>query len=242
MRTWKANWCASCGGGANFGDQLTPHLLRHYGVRFTFAKPNTANLFATGSIASKIPNRSRATIVGTGIIRPDMRRDLTKARVLALRGPLTAERCGVDPDTTTYGDPGILAPDLNTDLVLEDTGTVIAPHYVDKDLWPRLSTITKDPTPLAVTERHTEILRTIAAATTVHTSSLHIFILADAYGIPVTYHRHDQVIGDGFKFDDYASGMSGHPVTVTPGTPYLTPRKTMTTRQAALRSIFTKLK
>jgi hypothetical protein len=27
----RVNWCASCGGGRNFGDQLGPILLRHYG-------------------------------------------------------------------------------------------------------------------------------------------------------------------------------------------------------------------
>ena len=56
-----ANWCRSCGGGHNFGDQLTPTILNHYGIPHTWAPPTAANLFAVGSIATKIPKIGRAS-------------------------------------------------------------------------------------------------------------------------------------------------------------------------------------
>lgn len=229
----RVNWCYRCGGGRNFGDQLGPILLRHHGIEVEWAKPAASELVTVGSILSKVPNGWTGTVLGTGFIERGMRKDLSRARVLAVRGALTLRAARL-PARTPLGDPGILVPDLPR-TAIGRTGTVIVPHYVDQAMAERhpramLAAITSDPA---------ELLGIIAGADLVITSSLHGLIAADALGVPHVLEPHGSVTGGMFKFRDYASAF-GLPVQA--GVERLTPRPLMADRQAELRALLQSLR
>jgi len=226
MPPLRLNWCAGCGGGHNFGDQLGPILLRHYGIKVEWAKPAQAEIITVGSILSKIPNGWRGIVLGTGFIRRGMTKDLSRAQVLAVRGVLTRRACNLPP-SVPLGDLGILVSDLPRDIAPRVPALVI-PHYVDHDLAARhpraaLVPITSDPA---------AILGAIAAADLVISSSLHALIAADALGVPHIVEPHPLVIGGMFKFRDYASAFGER---ILPGVERLTPRRAMEDRQQELR-------
>ncbi len=209
-------WCSHCGDGRNFGDQLTPLLLRHFGIEARWAPADRAELVMVGSVLSAVPNGWRGTVLGTGFIKRSMSRDLRRARVLSVRGELSRNACRLTY-RTPLGDPGVLAPYL-TDRIGEPTDAIALPHYVDRDLtrlgvpvWP----MTSDPLDLIAAVRATKL---------VHTSSLHGLILADALGVPHVWHRHPAVRGSGWKFADYASALQE---SMKPGVERLSDRSAM---------------
>ena len=229
----RVNWCSTCGAGHNFGDQLTPVLLAHYGIRHVWAPPLRAQLLVVGSILSKVPSGWRGTILGTGYIKPVTRRDLRRARALAVRGALT-RRQALLPATTPLGDPGILVP-LLIDRAGPQVGDAVAPHYIDHDLAGRhpgmaVIDILRDPV---------EVVRAIAGVQGVlYTSSLHALIAADALGVPHVLELAD-TIGGLHKFTDYASAFGAAPIV--PGQVHLTDRAAMEERQEVLDGLFRSL-
>lgn len=197
----KAYWCEHCGGGRNFGDQLTPLLLAHFGIPFEWAPGKDADLVMVGSVLSAVPNRWRGTVLGTGFIQAGMARDLRRARIISVRGDWT-RRAAHLPRHTPLGELGVLAP-LLTDAVGPPTAALVIPHYVDHLLANRhpeaaLMPITSDPLALIAAVRATGI---------VYTSSLHGLVLADSLGIPHIWEPHEEVRGGRFKFADYASAL-----------------------------------
>lgn len=228
----KVNWCRSCGGGSNFGDQLGPVLLRHYGLAVEWAAPADAELVAVGSILSKIPNGWTGTVLGTGFIRRGLRRNLARARVLAVRGRLTREACRL-PASTSLGDLGLLVPDLIAGAMLDGSGidVLVAPHVVDRELAGRYP----DAEVLDLHRPPLEVIATIARARFVVTSSLHALIAADALGVSWQLEPHPAVHGGLWKFDDYATSVGRRRIVV--GSPSLSPRAAVLERQAALREL-----
>lgn len=189
----------------NFGDQLTRVLLGSLaGIHVRFAKAGSAELFAVGSIAEYIPPGYTGTVLGTGKMHAATVLDLSRARVLALRGPLTAEGSGAD--CALYGDLGLLLRRVAPPLTGEHPLGVL-PHFKDKDLAGRWSKrgnlfIDAEQDPLKVT-------RAAARCERIVTSSLHGVILADTLGIPVRWEPSPEVYGGGFKFHDYNMGLHG---------------------------------
>jgi hypothetical protein len=94
-----------------FGDVLTLPLLRGVGVLPVWAPASTAQFFGIGSNLQLVPPGFSGTIWGIGTPNPALRRDLSAARVLAVRGPLTAECAGITWPVL-MADPGLLASDL----------------------------------------------------------------------------------------------------------------------------------
>lgn len=228
MRAFPTNWCSGCGGGHNFGDQLTPELLTHFGVPFTWAPPAKAKLVCVGSILSKIPSGWRGTVWGTGLIKPGVRRDLRRARVLAVRGERTRRACYL-PASTVLGDPGILVGDLlGPHAPPAAPAPAAAPHYVDAELAARHPGATV----ISITRPPLEVIAAIAGASVLYTSSLHALIAADALGVPHVLEL-GPTIGGLHKFLDYASAFDE---TIVPGVERLTNRGAMAERQASLRA------
>lgn len=222
-------WCHTCGAGRNFGDQLTPVLLRHFGVPVTWARPPRCDLICVGSVLSKVPNGWTGTVLGTGFILPSMRKDLSHARVLGVRGELTRRRARL-PRGTVLGDPGILVGDLLDDLTPSEGSPAILPHYVDHDMarrHPGLPVIN-------IRGEPREVIRQIASASVLYTSSLHGLIAADALGVPHVLEL-SRTIGGLFKFLDYASAFGE---VIRPGRKRLTARRAMADRQAEIRGLF----
>lgn len=234
MRRLRVNWCRSCGGGRNFGDQLSPVLLERAGVEFEWSPPATAEVFGVGSILSKVPPGFAGTIYGTGLIREGLSRDLRRARVLAVRGVLTRDACRLGP-RTPLGDPGILVSDLLRDGAPRGGGgVVVVPHYVDQDLARRHP----EGRVVAITTPPAEFVEAVAGAELVVSSSLHGLITADALGVPHLLDPHPAVIGGLWKFRDYASAFGEG---FEPGVVRLTSRERMSERQDHLRRLLSEV-
>lgn len=200
----------------NFGDMLTPYIIRRmFGVQLEPCRPDEAELFSIGSVASAIPEGFTGHILGTGIMSEGERYDWTAANVIGLRGHLTAERvkhCG----NPVLGDPALIL-DRFAQKVQRKWALGIIPHYVDKDneqvaLWaevPRVCIVDIQANP-------DEVMAQVAACETIVSSSLHGLVLADALEIPNKWVcLSDKIGGGNFKFHDYYSvfGIRPEPTT-----------------------------
>lgn len=187
----------------NFGDALTNTLLNHYHVQHKWASVQNAELIITGSILEHLPAQWKGTIIGSGRLYEDSYLEIPEAKILALRGPLTAR--GLHGDFA-LGDPGLLAPLLiPTQAVKQDLGVV--PHWSDEDLIKRFAygrlISSKNGAMYVITE--------IARCRRIVTSSLHGAIVADALGIPRQIELPPRLIhgheGGDFKFRDYSASI-----------------------------------
>ncbi|GAA2032818.1 hypothetical protein GCM10009819_16090 [Agromyces tropicus] len=204
-------------GHPNFGDDLTPWLLPGYGVAPVHRVAGRARLSGVGSILEFLPEDFDGAIWGSGLMygRPH---PLPRATVLAVRGHLTRELIGA-PDDVALGDPGILVarrarrPRVRWDVAL-------VPHGHHRQHVPFMSMADAAGLRVHVVNVHqpaARVVREIAAADAVVTTSLHGLVTADAYGIPATWTMLEPPLSGGpFKFHDYES-------VITPGTSRFTP-------------------
>jgi pyruvyltransferase len=188
----KAYWALGSGRG-NFGDLLTPLIFAKFGIPLEWVEREDAELFAVGSIAELIPGDFAGVVLGTGCMYADPVA-FPLARVLALRGILTARLAGLHPPL--LADLGLLAPDL------------IGRHR-KRDI--PLATVRAggDPRPamgLALDPEDGDTVGLIEAASRcrrIVSSSLHGIVLADALGIVNMWDPYPTA--PPFKFRDYAS-------------------------------------
>lgn len=224
----KVYWCQGCGGGRNFGDQLTPLLLAHFGIPVEWAPAAEAQLLAVGSVLSAIPKHGwRGTVIGTGFIQPGMRRDLHRANVVSVRGHWTRRAAGL-PIHTSLGELGVLAPLLADGRQAPPVRELVVPHYVDHSMALRHP----DAAVMPITADPRDLIAAVAAAGIVFTSSLHGLILADAMAIPHSWEPHGEVRGGRHKFVDYLSAMDE---TIRPGVERLSDRGAMLALQERAR-------
>jgi hypothetical protein len=188
----------------NFGDALTPILLREFaGVTAQWTKKEQAEILVCGSVLQGLPTDWSGTVLGSGRLRPG-RTELPNARLLALRGPLSfaSTYSGPMPDPVAYGDPALLVSRMIQWPTLRwDVGVV--PHWSDTGLieeaglpGDHIIDVAADPL---------EVVEAIASCRRIVTSSLHGLIVADAFGIPATAVMCSRVEEEGgtFKFMDY---------------------------------------
>src|SRR5882672_5230455 len=94
----------------NFGDAIAPYLLARFSrIRATWSPVADADILSIGSILDQAPKTFSGFVLGSGKLHEKTVVDLPKAKILALRGPLTAK--GVKGDFA-LGDPGLLASEL----------------------------------------------------------------------------------------------------------------------------------
>ncbi|VXB74209.1 Exopolysaccharide glucosyl ketal-pyruvate-transferase [Microbacterium sp. 8M] len=213
-------------GHPNFGDALTPLLLPRYGIVPVHREPDRARLTGVGSIIQFLPEHYDGAIWGSGAI-DDAERALPAAHVLAVRGPLTAERIGAGD--VAYGDPGLLVG-RHLSRPRSDGRVVLVAHghhrgdqeltgFAERDGARAVNVHRSAPT----------VIREIAAAGAVLTTSLHGLVTADAYGIPAVWTtREPALIGGDFKFRDYEAA-------VTPGRSRFLPFEDVRTPDAVVR-------
>jgi pyruvyltransferase len=206
----KAYWWAET---PNFGDALAPLLLQRFAdLKVEWGTVSHSKIASVGSILEHIPPLWDGYILGSGMLRGNsqlnihgMKSGIT-AKILALRGPLTA-RC--IPGSYALGDPGILANELvGPQEKVWDLG--ILPHFTDKELFPRFSALIPKESSVCLIDPRAEalsVLRKIGSCRRIVTSSLHGMILADAFGIPrrVEYSKKMDNDGGDFKFRDYSA-------------------------------------
>lgn len=200
-----AYWCRA----NNFGDWITPVLLRHYGFNPIYTVPAAAEIVAVGSILEQLPMLYGGVIIGTGVMFDDTRLQFPKARILAVRGEVTKRALGLPP-TVSMGDPGLLLTDVYDASTIRKTHSVgLVPHCTEMtlSLVCRLSKVAGirviDPR-----QHPGAVFREIASCEAVVSSSLHGLIVADAIGLPTRrVILSAGLIGKDVKFDDYTSAL-----------------------------------
>lgn len=198
-------------GIANFGDALTPWLLRRAGVMPMHSSVARADLVGVGSILEMLPDDFAGSVWGSGLLHGKPL-DLPNARFLAVRGELTRDLVRA-PDDVALGDPGILVSRfLKRPAVRWQLGVV--PHHMHENdpLWRNVVASSDQRVRIIDVRRGpSAVLRDIARSAVIVSTSLHGLVTADAYGIPAVWSRMEPDLRGGrFKFDDYES-------VVTPG-------------------------
>lgn len=206
-------------GFVNFGDLLTPLILKDYDftpVNYPIAR---AQVLSTGSILQIAPQNYSGHIIGSGLIS-DTARPFNNAKIWAVRGKLTRERINANEDTV-LGDPGLLSATLLKERQERQYELGIIAHYADKDD-PRIAKLkkryNKEILLIDVERKPASVFKDIDKCNCILSSSLHGIIVADSLNIPnVWIHLSNNVEGKGFKFNDYYSAfnISRDPQTLT---------------------------
>ena len=202
----------------NFGDALSPLVTAWVsGAEVSWANHTQCDMVALGSILQGLrkhhqtprPDGSQPFVWGTGVMFPVGGEFVKNVRIQLLRGPLTASMIGVS--ARRFGDPGLLAREaLGLGEVTRDDRIALIPHrnLVDDPLLAevlRLEPALKLVDPRGPVE---EVVRQIASAAHVISSSLHGLIVADSYGVANTWLDPRGIHGAAhFKFYDYAAGV-----------------------------------
>ena len=117
----------------NFGDLLTPLLLERFSqVHAVWRSVADAQLVGVGSVLEHMPPAWEGRwIVGSGRLHEDSQVYTGGARIMALRGPLSAR--GI-PGDYALGDPGLLADELLPELPARQHHLGVLPHWSDEYL------------------------------------------------------------------------------------------------------------
>lgn len=202
MRTVRAFYWT---GKPNFGDLLTPLLLRRFAhLNTELADIDHAPLVCVGSILNLLPASWSGVVAGTGKLNGGHVVNLPHATILSVRGPLTAPNVPV----RSFGDPGILANELVNVDKAHNLG--IVPHWSDTGLADRPEFQKYRPLIIDPSGDPLEVLKAIGSCRKIVSSSLHGLIVADAFGIPrrTEIAPRMQYEGGTFKFRDHAAALN----------------------------------
>lgn len=226
----------------NFGDLLSSLLISKFcKLSSEWAEPNDADLVMVGSVLEHFSPEWNGVIVGSGKLHEKTKLNFPNAKILALRGPLTAK--GLKGDFV-LADAGLLADEL---VPLEDKeyDLGIVPHWTDKTL--EHTPIFKQfkPKIIRVDDDPLEVIKQIGRCKKIVSSSLHGIILADAFGIPrrieisprMLSHPHQE--GGLFKWMDYSASL-GVPLEI--GLTQEIDRNVITNKQHELFDVFEEVK
>jgi pyruvyltransferase len=196
----------------NFGDALAPLLLQRWAEfsKVVLASAAEAEVVSVGSVLEHIPAGWSGYIVGSGRLREDaeLKFDPSQAKILALRGPLSARGFS---GSFALGDPGLLANELvDGQNDIRDIG--ILPHWMDKELVPRFRRMIPAKESVRIIHPGDDplfVLKEIASCKKIVTSSLHGMIAADAFGIPRRFEYCKKMDKEGgvFKLKDYSASI-----------------------------------
>ena len=196
----------------NFGDILAPLLLTRFAyLKVEWSPVASAEVVSIGSVLEHIPLNWTGYIVGSGLLREQskLKFDPYRAKILALRGPLSAR--GIRGDFA-LGDPALLSNELIEHQNKKwDLG--IVPHWQDGQLAARFKNLIPSKYSVNVINPWDDpltVIKGIASCRRIVTSSLHGMIVADAIGgIPRRVEVCDSLAADGgmFKFQDYSASI-----------------------------------
>lgn len=226
----------------NFGDLLSGLLLQRFAaLNSIWSPPQQAQLVICGSILEHLPVDYSGYIAGAGYLHSSTKHEFPNAKIVALRGPLSA----VDfTGSIVLGDPGLLADEL-VPLRDKEYELGILPHWTDHTL--QHNPLFKKYSPLIIhpTQHPLSVIANIGKCKKLVTSSLHGIILADAFGIPRRTEvspralTHPQQEGDLFKFKDYNASIN---LPFIIGQTQEANRNTIIDKQHELFDMFTYLK
>lgn len=195
-KTLNAYWWRSNKKPWNFGDELGPIILRHYGFDVKRVSLAKADYVLTGTVLDMAETVNKhVTVIGSGAGHThDAEHEF---KVLAVRGKLTADCLKVD---VPLGDLGLLASRIWTKEPARYNIGVVR-HYVDKDEYPFADIV------IDATEPAEEVIKKISSCRVIMSSSLHGIIVADSYGIPNMRIARDDVITGNWKWLDHKSAL-----------------------------------
>jgi len=196
-------------GRPNFGDLLTPLLLAHFAdLQVVWAPVAEASFVCVGSVLEHLPQGWSGTILGSGKLKAESQIDLSRARVLALRGPLTAQCVKGVRRGFVLGDAGLLADEL-VPVVEKKHALGLVPHWSDTTLEHRPEFQRYAPVVIRPSEDPLEVIRKIGECRKIISSSLHGIIVADAFGIPRRIEMTERFAKEGgdFKFRDHCAAV-----------------------------------
>lgn len=182
----KAFW----GVGTNVGDTLTPYIIEFLTGKKAEWVPSTyqGKFLVCGSILEfALPGD---TIFGAGHYR-DEKIDLSEMRVLALRGKNSG-------DAPVYGDPAILLPLMYFPEIKKTKEVGYIPHLWCQDSFPEF---------IDVNLPWKEFVDEILSCKKIVSSSLHGFIIAQAYGVKAEWILDERIPGAEIKYQDYLTGV-----------------------------------
>jgi pyruvyltransferase len=195
----------------NFGDALSKLLIKHFmGSDATWTPAADADLVMVGSVLEQLSKDWSGIIAGAGKLHKKSKISFPNARILAVRGPLTA--IGLRGDFVR-ADPGLLADEL-VDSEDKQYKLGIIPHWTDKTLIKDPRFFRYNPRIIRVEGEPLEVIREIGRCEKIISSSLHGIILADAFGTPrrieiaprLLTHAHQE--GGLFKWLDYSASIN----------------------------------
>lgn len=197
----------------NFGDLLLPLLIKKFcNISTQLTGIKSSELVMVGSILEQLPSNYSGIIAGCGKLHEDKITRFDKAKILAVRGPLTAKALGLDPTKILLADPGLIADELVGYRDKEyDLG--IVPHWTDTTLEHDPRFLQYNPKIIRVSDDPLKVIEEIAKCKKIVSSSLHGIILADAYNIPRRIEiaprmlSHSQHEGGLFKWKDYSASI-----------------------------------
>jgi len=208
----------------NVGDILTPIILKYLTgeeIRHRSGEIKNGRVFACGSIVENIKDND--IVWGSGLIQPMKLEKKQNVKILAVRGKATRKaliETGYDcPEI--YGDPAMLMPKIYpnefktfypvsseesyaNDKLERYYDIAYIPHYIERQEysdWFRGYQIN-------IINEPKRFIMELLQCKKIVTSTLHGYILAKAYGIPVEYVQlTNKIIGGMYKFCDFLSGL-----------------------------------
>ncbi len=205
-------WSANERTKKNLGDAINPYLFNevfnkkaiHTREVLNIGFPKVYSLI--GSILDDSITKN-LVVMGSGFRKMDSIMKVRPSEVVACRGPLTRKKLqqmGLEVPEV-YGDPAILLPNFFDVQVLKTNKIGVIPHIVDQEL-PVVKKLNNraDFKYIDICADFEDFIKDIKSCKFTISSSLHGIILSHAYNIPsIWVEFSDEVIGDGFKFDDY---------------------------------------
>jgi pyruvyltransferase len=193
----------------NFGDRFNVDLLDYLGYKLMYVDNwKEADIALTGSILQHYGGPFQGKILGAGFIDNKITRINNSWDVKIIRGPLSAEQCGVLKKKVTFADPGILANIIFPIVKVKKYKIGIVPHYVDYDFAKSIFSNQKNVKVINVRKKPYQVAKEINECASIASSSLHGLIFADAYRIPNIHLKFSDLLFGGLhKFKDYYYGM-----------------------------------
>lgn len=206
---------ASGGPEANFGDELSPMLIRElFNIRVKHSGMDAADLISTGSLldwANTHVEGERPVVWGSGFIEAGPPYSGGELDVRAVRGRLSLDRLDTRlGQHTPLGDPALLTSIAFPRSTPRAPGKIgVVPHFTDST-HPLVARARQIPgvEVIDVTSPVESVISGIAGCGLIISSSLHGLVVAESYGVPSVWCRLGEgVIGGDYKFRDYYSAF-----------------------------------
>jgi len=201
-------------GTNNFGDLLTPMLLKYYGLSPVHAYERKARYVGVGTLLGHITTSYKGVIMGSGLNDP-ITKLFPHAQIIGLRGKLSQQMLQLESQPIVLGDPGLLASRIFPERQAKKWVLGIVPHLSEKNhpivkKWERQFK-DKNVKFINVIQSPEKAIKEIDQCSHIFSSSLHGLVIADSLEIPncrfIIEGAHVYKYND-FRFDDYYSALN----------------------------------